>query len=65
MEHKNSEYFFSYTSSGVFIIAIVIYLYYLILEYKDPEPNRSISKQIWIWTFFVMLFLGFFLVIKL
>lgn len=61
---NNLECFFSYTSSIVFIIGIVFYTYYLIIDYKDSngyrEP-RPTYKMVWMWIFYIMLFCGFFL----
>ena len=61
----NSKYdcFFNYSSGFVFIVGIVIYLYFLILDYKEQNVY-DISKQIWIYGFFILLLGGFFITYK-
>jgi len=59
---SSNDNFFSFSSSITFIISIIIYLYYLILDYKEQnDKNRPVYKKIWIWGFFILLFCGFFL----
>lgn len=71
-----NDYFFSNISSVIFLVAIVIYLYYMLVDYKEnndidrmltatsaasnEERDNIISKRMWKWTFLVMLFSGFF-----
>ena len=53
---------FNYSSSIVLLISIILYLYYLILDYKDQEQTeRPKSKTIWVYGFFILLILGFFI----
>lgn len=70
-----NDYFFSYLSSFFFIIGLIVYVYYLILEYKESledqkdrdvqkvreDTESNMSKNMWRWTFLVMLLSGFFI----
>ncbi len=72
--NKNSkeifnDYFFSHLSSFFFIIGITVYVYFMIIEYKEclennnqPVPvENGESKNMWRWTFLIMLLSGFFI----
>ncbi len=65
-----NDYFFSNISSVIFIVAIIVYIYHMLIDYResvrngtfdDIENNNMISKRMWKWTFLVMLFSGFFI----
>jgi len=68
--------FFSYLTNAIFLIGITVFIYYLILDYRDqvkpPNPlindetNKPIEprpkyKTIWIFSFLIMLLSGFFI----
>ena len=53
---------FGTCSSIIFLVALTIYLYYLIVDYSDPDLiKRDLSKKIWIYGMFLLMILGFFL----
>jgi hypothetical protein len=60
----DNDIFFSNTSSIIFIIAIICYLYIVISEYRDDEirdTHDPLDIKLWKCTFFIMLIGGFFI----
>ena len=49
---------FSYVSSVIFLIGIIVYIYFLVIDSQE-EGTRSNSDQVWVWGMFVLLIVGF------
>lgn len=59
LDVRTSPSVYTYRISSVFfIIGILLYIYNLIMEYKDPQP-RSPARTVWIWGFLVLLLIGY------
>lgn len=58
----SNECVFGYISGVIILISITIYLYYIILDYKDEHYRiRSVDKNIWIGGLFLLLIMSFFI----
>lgn len=57
-EIKDINCAFSYISSAIFLIGIIIYIYLLVVDSRE-EGERSNSDTVWIWGMFVLLITGF------
>ena len=55
-----SNCFLSYSTSFVFIIGIILYIYNLAIDSQDLE-ERPFIETLWIYVMFCLLLLGFFL----
>jgi predicted membrane channel-forming protein YqfA (hemolysin III family) len=49
---------FSYISSIIFLIGIIVYIYVLVID-SCEEGTRSNSDTVWVWGMFILLIVGF------
>lgn len=55
------KYTFGYATGFIFLLGIMAYLYLIIIDYLENPDQHSLEEKIWIYSFLIILIIGFIL----